>query len=313
MKKLLTLFFSIFISANVYANDLTIILSSESDGHTTNARIFGKYLTKYISSETNVIFKVVPGAAGMNAANYIYNVAPKDGNTIGILFKNIPIVGAIGGSNVHFDARNFFWLGSVIDGRDDVVVLVSNKPYDGKELIVGAESVYSADPLKFIEEYSNIKIKKVIGYKSSNIIRLAYEKKEVDAFVASLQGIKTFNIDWLKTERFLIQMGGGNKRHPELPNTPTMFEILKDKKDIELLSVFETQFALLRPFVAPPGIPEEKKRILLNAFNKAVSDPEYILAAKKIKLDINPIYHDEAKRIVELTYSASREMLDKIK
>jgi tripartite-type tricarboxylate transporter receptor subunit TctC len=142
---------------------------------------------------------------------------------------------------------------------------------------------------------------------------LAYERREIDAFVSSLQGIKTFNIGWLKSELFLLQMGNGRIRHPDLPNTPTMTEMITNPEGINLLSIFETQFALLRPFVAPPNVPENKKRILIEAFNKAVKDAEYIKEAARINLEIDPIYHEEAQKIVDLTYSAPREMLDKIK
>lgn len=297
----------------VQAQELNIVLSSDSDGHTVNARLFGRHLVKYISPDTTPIYRVVPGAAGVNSTNYLYNIAPRDGSTIGIVFKNIPIVGAIGGPNIQFDARNFLWLGSVADGRKDVVVLVSSKPYNGQELIVGAESVVAADPINFIERYSNINIRRVTGYKSSNSVRLAYERREIDAFVSSLQGIKTYNINWLKSELFLLQMGNGRIRHPDLPNTPTMTEVITNQEGMNLLSIFETQFALLRPFVAPPNVPEDRKKVLIEAFNRAVKDAEYIKEAARINLEIEPIFHEEAQRIVDLTYSAPREMLDKIK
>lgn len=312
MKKFLILFLMLF-SLPTQAQELNIILSSDSDGHTVNARLFGRHLAKNISPETTPIFRVVPGAAGVNSTNYLYNIAPRDGNTIGIVFKNIPIVGAIGGPNIQFDARQFVWLGSVADGRKDVVVLVSSKPYIGQELIVGAESVVAADPINFIERYSNINIRRVTGYKSSNSVRLAYERREIDAFVSSLQGIKTYNIGWLKSELFILQMGNGRIRHPDLPITPTMTEMITNQEGMILLSIFETQFALLRPFVAPPNIPEDKKKILIDAFNKAVKDAEYVKEASRINLEIEPIYHEEAQQIVNLTYSAPREMLDRIK
>ena len=312
MKKLFMMLYILFCLP-VHAQDLTIIVSSESDGQTTNARIFGKYMAKHTSPETVSIIKVVPGAAGVNSANYLYNIAAKDGNTIGIILKNIPIVGAIGGSNIQYDARKFFWLGSVADGRKDAVVLVSNKPYDGNELIIGADNVVSADPINFIKNYSGLNIKRVSGYPNNSAIRLAYERKEIDAFFSNLLGIKIIHKEWIKTELFLVQMGNGTIRHPELPNTPTMTELVKDEEGKKLVAVFETQFTLLRPFLAPPGIPENKKQILLKAFDLATKDPEYIREAQKISLDVDPIYHVEAQQIVESTYSIPKELLDKLK
>ena len=312
MKKKLILLF-ILLAFPIQAQELNIIVSSESDSQTTNARIFGKYMAKHISPETVSIIKVVPGAAGVNSANYLYKIAAKDGNTIGNVLKNIPIVGAIGGSNIQYDARKFFWLGSVADGRKDAVVLVSNKPYDGKELIVGAENVVSGDPINFVKNYSGLNIKRVSGYPNNSAIRLAYERKEIDAVFSNLLGIKLNHKEWIKTELFLIQMGNGTIRHPELPNTPTMTELVKDEEGKKLVAVFETQFTLLRPFLAPPGIPENKKQILLKAFDLATKDPDYIREAQKISLDVDPIYHVEAQQIVESTYSIPKELLDKLR
>ena len=312
MKKLLMILYIMF-SLPVQAQELNVIVSSESDGQTTNARIFGKYMARHISTEAVAIIKVVPGAAGVNSTNYLYNIAAKDGNTIGTMLKNIPIVGAIGGPNIQYDARKFFWIGSVADGRKDAVVLVSNKTYDGNELIVGADNVVSADPINFIKSYSGLNIKRVSGYPNNNTVRLAYERREIDAFVSNLQGIKINNKEWIKTELFLVQMGNGTFRHPELPNTPTVTELIKDEEGKRLVAVFETQFALLRPFVAPPGIPESKKKVLLRAFDLATKDPEYIREAQRISLDIDPIYHVESQQIVESTYSIQRELLDKLR
>jgi tripartite-type tricarboxylate transporter receptor subunit TctC len=313
MKILATLILVLFTNIS-YASELNIVVASaETDGQTTNARIFGRYLAKYILPDTKLIIRVVPGAAGVNQANHVYNIAPKDGNTISTLLKNIPIVGTIGGPSIQYDARRFFWLGSVADGRKDAVVLVSNKTYDGTELVIGADNVVAADPINFIKNYTNINIRRVSGYPNANSVRLSYQRREIDGFVSNLQGIKLNNPEWIRTENFLVQLGNGFSRHPELPNTPTMSELITNEEGRKLISIFETQFALLRPFVAPPGIPEDKKKILLRAFEMAVKDPEYIKDATKISLNIDPIYSDEAQRIVDSTYSISKELLDKIK
>ena len=50
----------------------------------------------------------------------------------------------------------------------------------------------------------------------------------------------------------------------------------------KLLNIFETQYILLRPYVAPPNIPKEKAFELREAFSKAVLDPEYKEEAIKL-------------------------------
>ena len=284
------------------AEVLTIVLPVAEDAHAINARIFSKYLIKHSKNFTSVEFKVVPGAASVVAANYIYDIAPKDGSTIGVFYKNIPLVGAIGGNNINFDPVKFTWLGSTADGRKDAVLLLSNKNYDN-ELIIGSDNVIVGDPIKFIKMSTNLKLKQVIGYKSQSEIRLALERGEVDAMVNSMIGIKTTKPEWLKPDskiKPIIQFGNGLNRHPDFPNVITLSEIISEEYK-SLLEIFETQYILLRPYVAPPNIPKEKAASLRKTFKAAASDIGYEKEASVSNIDVNPIFWEEAERIVNIT------------
>jgi tripartite-type tricarboxylate transporter receptor subunit TctC len=141
-------------------------------------------------------------------------------------------------------------------------------------------------------------MKIVAGYANSSTARLALERKEIDAAIYSLIGIKTAKPDWLKPEsdiKPLLQFGNGKTRHRDYPNVPTLAEYTDQQ---ELLNVYEKQFILLRPFVAPPDIPFSRTRELRHAFAKAVTDPEYIAEAKKANIDVKLIDWQEAERIV---------------
>lgn len=240
----------------------------------------------------------MPGAASVVATNYLYNLAPRDGSTIGVFFKNIPLIGSIGGQNVNFDAKKFTWLGSTADGRKDAVLLLSHKQYDG-ELIIGSDNVIAADPVKFVKDVLGWNIRQISGYKNQSDIRLAFERKEIDAMINSLIGIKSTRPNLLKDSRILIQFGNGKSRHPDFPDVPTLAELITEDQ-MRQLSVFETQYILLRPYVAPPDIPKDKADILRTAFSKAVQDPEYIEEARKAGIEVNLIDWREAESILSI-------------
>lgn len=305
--------FSAYIPAA--ANTLTVILPVPDDAHAVNARILGRYLQKHHPHKPEVIFRTIPGAASVVAANYLYNIAPRDGSTIGVFYKNIPLVGAIGGSNVNFDPSGFTWLGSTADGRKDAVLLISRKNYDGTELIIGTDNVVLADPVRFIRESTGWNIRQVTGYKSNSEIRLAVERGEVDAIVNSMIGIKTTRPQWLQPDspfKIILQFGNGRERHPEFSQVPTLSEIISaDKQD--LLKIFETQFALLRPYVAPPNLSAEQSALLRKMFTDAVSDLEYVAEARKANIDVNLIDWREAEAIVRITTSAPRNLLERLR
>ena len=77
-----------------------------------HARVFAQHLQKY--SGHPVTIKAVPGAAGVTAANYLYNVAEKDGTVIGLVQNNTPLEPLFGTKEARYDATKFNWLGTPI-------------------------------------------------------------------------------------------------------------------------------------------------------------------------------------------------------
>ena len=122
---MIRLFFLFLIMSvvTVKANTLTIVMNtSGEDTHSMTARILSKYFIKHNNNIKKIEYKIIPGAGSIIAANYLYNIASKDGSTIGVFMKNIPLIGIIGGQNIDYDPSNFVWLGSVDDGRKDAVI-----------------------------------------------------------------------------------------------------------------------------------------------------------------------------------------------
>src|SRR5438309_1905081 len=70
---------------------ITLILTSGAGGgYDALARTLAPYLTSHIPGNPMVIVKNMPGAGGLTAANYLYNVAVKDGTVVGGAQNNIP-------------------------------------------------------------------------------------------------------------------------------------------------------------------------------------------------------------------------------
>ena len=320
MKKLIMLFFAMFV-ATAQASELKIIVPGTNNSYFLNAQLLAPYLSKYLPEKPKIKFQSIPGAGSLIAANYLYNVAPKDGSTIGIVYKAIPLVGVLKPRNTKFDPEKFVWLGSTADGRKDAVIMWSNRSenygdFMKKEIIVGAESQSSADSSMLIRDATGLKMKIISGYPSTGANRLAFERKEVDSVVYSLIGIKSRKPKWLKPEsgiKALVQFGNGKVRHPEYPNVPTVFELTKDPKYIKILKVFESQFVLLRPFIAPPGVPAKRAAELREAFRKAVNDPGFKKTMSDRGIPLDPIYWEEAQKIALGVANSPKEILDIIR
>ncbi|MGE0651191.1 MAG: hypothetical protein AB7P12_05510, partial [Alphaproteobacteria bacterium] len=54
------------------------------------ARVISRHMGHHIPGNPGFLPKNMPGAGHIKATNYLFNVAPKDGTTIGIFSRNIP-------------------------------------------------------------------------------------------------------------------------------------------------------------------------------------------------------------------------------
>src|SRR5579871_380418 len=97
-------------------------------GYDVYARLLARHIGKYIPGRPNVVVQNLPGAGSLRAANYIYSVAPKDGTAFGLFARDMVVIALLGGDpNVHFDPRQFTWLGSTSSYANDAYVLMLRK------------------------------------------------------------------------------------------------------------------------------------------------------------------------------------------
>ena len=66
-----------------------------------------------------------------------------------------------------------------------------------------------------------------------------------------------------------------------------------------------------RPFLAPPGVPQDRLDALRKAFLAALRHPDLVAEAQKAKMDIKPVSGDELDRVVAALVSAPSDIVDK--
>src|SRR5262245_61983626 len=78
-----------------------------------HARLLARHIGKHIPGNPAVISENMTGAGGLKMANYLYEIAPKDGTYIGVIGNYFPALQAAGGRGLTFDSARFNWLGSL--------------------------------------------------------------------------------------------------------------------------------------------------------------------------------------------------------
>ena len=275
---------------------VTIILSSApGGGYDAVARTLAVHLPKHIPGNPTVVVKNMAGAGGIVAANFLYNVAPKDGLTIGGLQNNVPFEPLFGTKEANFDSTKFHWLGT--PSMETAILTIWSATTDVKtweqakttELTMGSSGNNSTPSFygRLFNEVLGTKMKIIVGYESQTHAFLAMERGEINGypsvFYNSLTAAKP---TWLKEGkiRLLVQLGF---KEPAIASVPYLPDLLTNEDDKRLVEAAEGPLTAGRPYLMPPGVPAERVAIMRKAFIDTFADPAFVSDADKRGLGVN--------------------------
>ena len=296
-------------------------------GYDIAARLVARHIGCFIPGNPTIVVQNMVGAGSIRAANYLYLSAPKDGTVFGAIGSDVALIGLLGmNANVGFDPRKFTWLGSSSTFANDAYVLLvradaaahslaqARRP-GGPPLVLGGtnEGARDADVPKILRDALGLNIRQVLGYPDSPTLFLAVERGEIEGRTFDFSSIKAARPLWLKPNsgfEILLQFARIT-RHPELPDVPTARELAASGEARALIAFAEAPLlGMARPFVAPPGIPDDRARALQDAFLAAHRDPAFLAEAEKYGLDISPIGAEGVARAIEQLARAPPTLLD---
>jgi tripartite-type tricarboxylate transporter receptor subunit TctC len=103
--------------SDFYADkQVTIVVGAGAGGgFGINARIFAKHVAKSFPGKPTIVVQHMQGSGGVKAANYVFNVAPKDGSYIHMPVSSICENQLLRPKGVRFNCADFNWIGSISD------------------------------------------------------------------------------------------------------------------------------------------------------------------------------------------------------
>ncbi len=293
---------------------------STGGGYDVYGRVVARFMSKHIPGNPNVVVKNMDGAGSLRAANYIYNVAPKDGTAIGVVARGIAFDTLFGLPGAQFDGTKFNWVGSA---NDEVSVCVSWDATSGikkfedlltKEMIVGGTGG-SADTDQFprvINAVLGTKMKLVVGYPGGNEVNLAMERGEVRGRCGwSWSSVKSTQAGWLKDKKINVLVQLSLAKHEDLPDVPLIMDLAKTEEQKLIFKLIFARQVLGRPFLAPPGVPADRIAVLRKAFMDTMKDKEFLAEADKLKLEITAVPGDVLQKIVQEAYDTPKDIVKK--
>jgi tripartite-type tricarboxylate transporter receptor subunit TctC len=290
-------------------------------GYDLWGRVVARHIGKHLPGNPSVVPQNMPGAGSYNAANHIYNIAPKDGTVMGIIARDAALGPITGATGARFDPTKLTWLGTpttetnvcIASNTDKVKVKTVDDLYT-KELIVGDTGVGTGTHSypKALNALLGMKFKIIGGFPSSSDVFLAMERGEVDGICESLDSVSGKRPEWLPQKKVTILFQGGEQPNPELKGIPFVNDLAKNADDKTAIEFLYAGQGIGRPFIAPPDMPADRVKMVQDAFSATMKDPEFVADAKKQKLDVDPEDGEHLAALIKKIYATPKPIVDKI-
>ena len=293
------------------------------------ARLVVEHMGKNIPGSPTFIVQNMPGAGHVVAVNHLYKVAKPDGLTIiGSVIPSLYLNQLIGRPEIQFEWSKFNWIGSPARGSSQMYMR-SDTPYKTIEEVrtakeppkCGATGVTGPDSYypKLLQETMGAKFNIVTGYPGGTDIDLAVERGEIHCRAFTIEaffGREPYHT-WRKKNFVHHIFQSGSKRDARLPNTPTIFELMDKYKTNEsgrrLATVLLGADAMGRPMFGPPGMPDDRVKILRDAYAKTMDDEQFRAEVKKRNYEFDPVPGEELQKVSKELTSQPAETIERLK
>ncbi len=297
-----------------------MLSAGEGGGYGTYAQILVPFMEKYLPGKPNIITQHMQGAGGVVLANWMGNVAPKDGTVFALIHRGAvstaPLFGAQG---VKYDPSKFGWIGSM-NSEISVCASWSTTPIKSfadmksQTFIVGGLGPGSDTDImpNMLNNLFDTKMKLITGYNSGGAIQLAVERGELQGRCGwSVSSIVATKPDWISEKKlnFLVQIGVD--KHETLPNVPLLSELSTDQETKDIVEVIVSPQLMGRPFLTPQNIPADRLAALRDAFDKSMADPLFKAEADKMKLEYSHVSGKRIEETINHLYALPKPIIEK--
>ena len=268
-------------------------------------RLVSRYMGRHLPGQPTVVAQAMPGAGSFKAANYIYNVAPKDGTAMGIVSQTMALEEALQTPGIQYKSAEFNWIGRLTNIIEVTLTWETSKAktvqdamqYETPVASTGPGSPSMGYPL-LVNAVAGTKFKIITGYPGSTDGMLAMERGEVDGALTSWNTLKVSKQNWLQGKKINILIQYTFERSPELPNVPTIIEMGKSEQDKQMLAFYASGGEIGRSFLATPGIPADRVKAMRAAFDATMQDADFKAEIDKSKSEFNPLPGDQVQKLI---------------
>ncbi|MFM2130042.1 MAG: hypothetical protein RL477_1588 [Pseudomonadota bacterium] len=287
-------------------------------GGDTYARTFAPHLTRYLPGKPAIVVKNMSGGGGIQAVQYLYNVALPDGTFLGTNPGGPFREPFISGRKVSYDLRQFHWIGSLGSEVTACVVMATSRA-TGLDYAKSSQVTLSATgptsnaniiPL-LVNQFVGTKFKTIAGYDGGTSL-LAMERGEVEGRCLSIGAVRAARPEWIDKKMIRVLFTTKKNEDPFFKDAPTAIDVITDPADKAALLFFSSPDDMQYPYALPPKASADMVRVYRTAFGQAAKDPAFLADGKRRHLDIDPGSAEHVTKIVAGLYATSPDAIERV-
>jgi tripartite-type tricarboxylate transporter receptor subunit TctC len=278
------------------------------------ARLVSRHIGRHLPGQPNVVVRNMPGAGGLAGANYLYNVAPKDGMTIGMVEQSIQTQQLFRVVGLKADVLKFNWLGramsnnAVLFAWHTAAVKKIEDAFE-HEIAVSASGQSSLMRWTALKRITGVKFKLIVGNQGTAEAGLAMERGEVDALSAPWVIVRSARADWLRDGKINLLLQTGLDRDRDLQTVPRLIDLAKDEAQRNVLELLSQPERVGRSLAAPPGVPAQRVAQLRQALSETFADPAFLADAANLRIDLDPLAGEALQEMIGQGMNYSQDVV----
>ena len=281
-------------------------------------RMVGRFIGRYIPGNPTVVVQTMAGAGSLQATNFLYAQAPRDGTAWGVVTQTLALEEALRSPGAHYKAAEFTWIGrmtSILEVHftwktSNAKTIADARLHDIPVAGTGAGSPSEGYP-KLLNALAGTRFKVISGYPGSTQGMLAAERGEVDGGLTSWNTLKRTKPDWIRNRDINVLVQYAVERHPDLREVPSVLEAASTPEGRQVLAFYVSGAEVGRSLLAPAGIPADRVETLRAAFDAMLQDPDFLGEIEKSGQEFQPASGESVQKLIAAAANAPRDIVER--
>ena len=296
---------------------MVLLVGAEAGGsYDAYACLFALHIGEHLPGHPRVVVQNMGAAGGLVAANYMYNVAPRDGTYIGMISQTAAIGQVVSTPGVRYDVRRFGWIGrltanvQVLQTWHTSRVKTFSDALSHQVVVAGTGPTSSSVIFpKIMNDQLGTKFKLVPGFQGQASATLAMQRGEVEGVVRPWADLKAKNPNWISDHLINPIVQFSIARNAEIRDVPAIVDLATTASQKQLFSLFASGDEVGDSILAPPNVAPGVLAELRAGYDATMKDPSFLADAKKAKFEVDALSGASLATLNAVLFETSPEIV----